>query len=841
MKKVLSIALALIMTLSAMVMLVPTASAAETADVSATGSAGQVYYEEDFDDAALADLVDKDLSAALGWSTPDANSTMWIEDGAIRIVSQYGKTGEYPINTSTWGSSNTWAGGYRTDWVNADKLTKNATVVEYTVTSYRRPGGSDAVETTAKDGSVKTIVADGQGSYQGYGPIFQGTVAGTDNWLVRFNPNGNGQANSQKAYDTPSNAADRGTLYWKSGAHTRVNAIPEGDTHVLEYLDNPATSTTEEQRTGKYYNKEYNFKIIVEPHAARVYVFVNNVLIETGNIAGMRAQYVTNGWRDAITNSLGFYSKPGNDLKIDNIKVSEFVPALTISEVMTNGVHTAGGSIGKYQWVEITNPGDANVNVYDYAIHLWNMANATQTIGNMVDTYQAGSGSTIGYFTPGAKTLANGDVFDSPSYDNGVLLPGESAIVLLPQTAIEGNLSVTDEAFNAYLIGLGMPETTKTFVVNPVDEYEAGTTTIKNEFFMAHLSNESTTIGIVKVNNQATDGGYAPVAPAIGQKTDYINAFSECTAIVTAKTGGGTNWYMMTFYETQYNNGWPNTVANINGDEFLGHYPNAGLFGNGAWTTSNNASYEVCYSGWYVDAPTANIQWGFQKYGPTNERTGINGTKVLATPGFVPVDCRRQATIMVDGNAVANAVYTDATVTATSPKAQMGYTIQLYVDGEYVRDVEAETEVTVSFTAAEMTNAATHSVEFKEYATDPIICRARFAKETGTIQLIAGINNLNLDEDTIGFNIAIDYNGQTGMAEYTCQYVYKEITDIEHGSRTADYFGFDYLFALQITNTPAVAAATEDTADLVIYVEAVKNGESSSQGAMIYYFTTVAE
>ena len=104
MKKLISLMLATVMVLSTMVMLIPVASAAETVDLTPNGGAGKVFYEQNFDDPALAGLVDYELSAALGWTTPSATSTMLIEDGAIRIVNQYTANGVYPPTERSYGS-----------------------------------------------------------------------------------------------------------------------------------------------------------------------------------------------------------------------------------------------------------------------------------------------------------------------------------------------------------------------------------------------------------------------------------------------------------------------------------------------------------------------------------------------------------------------------------------------------------------------------------------------------------------------------------------------------------------------------------------------------------------
>ena len=823
MKKLISLILATVMVLSTMVMLIPVASAAETVDLTPNGGAGKVYYEQDFDDPALADLVDADLANALGITVPDKTATIFMEDGALRIVAQYTASGVYPPTENKWGD------GYAFRWVRDDDLIQNATVVEYTVTSYRRaPAPENDVTVTLKDGTQKTVKADGQGGYQGFGAYYQ-DWAGTDNYLIRFNPAGDGQKNTFKMYDKPG---QQGAMYWKTGAYSRVGTIPEGDVESIEYYNNPVvTNESAEQLTGKYFNKEYHIKHIVEPHGNRCYTFINGVLVETLNPAGPSAgttgtQYTANEWRKAITKYIGFHAKPGSDLKLDNIKVSEFVPALTISEVMTNGIATDNAK-GKYQWVEITNPGDAPVNVYDYALETC-MGNAAQTIGDEVVMYKDYSGSTIGYFTPGAKAVGS-YTFDSPAYADGVLQPGESAVVLVPYTAVQGGLDTSDEAFRAYLKGLGMDDSVKTFVADNA----------KNTLLISHAAGESFTLSILKVKNKAAGTGYDPEVVALGQPTWYMNAFAECTTIITAKTAGGTQWFGMSIHESNHNGTtWVNGNSDKNGDGFMGHMPLVSMNADAYNKPATDHSYEINYSGWYAEAPHASIQWGFAKYRTDMARKNAAGADVYATPGFVPVDCRRtvDVTLVKDGKTegIQGArLLTDSTVTFTAPAAKAGFAIDAYLGGAlYAEDVTAETAVAFAIDGEKLTNASNIDVEFKYRALGANIIGIQKADDN-TIRILAGVSNLDLENDTLGITFIANYWGvDSDTIEYECAYVYTAVT-VDGAVKTAASYGYDYLFALHINNAPLDALES----DLIITAEANLNGEPSPIGSVEFTFS----
>lgn len=753
------------------------------------GTTGKIYYEQDFNDEKLKDLEDKDLAEALGWMAPDSRATMWMEDGKVRIFTQYTPSGVYPA------TANQWSGGYSAGVLaHDDNILRNTTVVEYKFTYNRRAAGAENNKTVYVDGKPKTVIADGQGTFQTAEFFFHDDTvgsaaknAGYDNTIVRINQRGDGWLNTMKGVDS----ATDNKVWDKKTTFTKVVDMPAGETYELEMHNCPVISDEpNESRISNIMNREYSVKVIIEPWSHRLYAFVDGQLFITMNVPENTANYVINDWGRLITDQIGFYVKPGVDVTVDDIKIYEYVPNLTISEIMVNG--TKAGANGKYQWIEITNPSAAPVNVYDYAIHLDNTPESYELKYVIGDELEQGGqawfkddASTLGYFSPGAKTLSNGQVFNSPAYEGGVLQPGESAIVLFPQTAIDGGKDVTDEVFNAYLKGIGMPDGTKTFVADNNSNYA---------FCLGTEANESTLVQIVKATNTATDGGYKPVANCKNQPVKYAPAFAECTAWVTAKGNtAGTKF-------------WGLTVTNS--------YPATGLGGNMALNT--DSSFEISYSGWVntyaqqaVDFDHTNLKWGFTKVNAGVARKGIAGNDVYTTPGYLPAEARRVATVNVNTEDEARVVNTHTGFTISTPEKK-GYETQIWVNGVLLKGVEIG-KVTTTLSVA---HSADIEVKYYRDETVPYFCGYQLSEvdeENGTydIRLLAAINDveaLNEKGINLGFDVLV-LGDADKMIAYEVGYVYEKVSVYENGDatlKTAAELGYDfeYMFALHIKNVP---------------------------------------
>ncbi len=837
MKKVISIVLALLMMLPIAAMLIPTASAAE-AGVNPGyaqpqfGAAGQTYVELDFDDPELADLVDKDLAAALGWNAPNSYATMLIEkgedgDNQMRIVTQYSSDGTYPASREV---ANKWAGSYSTTLASDDDILLNTISIEYKFTYQKRPAGSPDVVTTTKDGKTKTIKADGQGGYQFAGVIFGKALHGQNDQIIgRVNYKGDGYDNTWRWGSGKWNGAEWPGFFAQNYAGIKAN--PDVPTTSFEYNDDPLAGWKQNADTQEWYfddtpqvkdvrnitDVEHTFKAIVDPLLGVFRVYVDDVLI-LNTVYSWTDDWgkLSNNTRAQLYKNINLWVKPGFDFLIDDIKVSQYTPALEVSEAMINGGYQYGK--GNYQYVELTNSSEEVVNVYDYALHIYNMCTensaTTATIGGETHQgagtsayYGPGVGSFLAYFQPGSKTLANGDVFDSPAYADGTLQPGESAVVLIPDLAMLGNTNaVTDEAFLNYLKGLNPSFNSKIFVADNSSE---------NPCVLAHYSNESFALGVMKAKNNATDGGYEPVAIGAGLNVQQMFNYHESMALMSDKTTGGSALF-----------------GGSNWTPASGNWPAGALVGVGSGTTGNKSA-EVEYYG-MLKAGAYNIMGFGRKV--TDERLSADGTsKVTATPGYVPAEYRAEIDLNVtDVDGKTSKVYvprmTNELKVATPQKK--GYTTQVWVDGEL--KVENAVNESTTFTVDQpFTASYAPHIEVKYYREGPMfigIQRSEVAEDgTYSIRLLAGVNAVKTDAkyptfayDSFGFEIYMDWNGASESKEitYNVGYVYTGVTAYDEEGNptvvTAEYYGFDYLYAVHINNIPTDA----DYEDLYMTVKA---------------------
>ena len=800
-------------------------------DVSPTGSYGRVYYENDFNDPALQGLEDDALTDAIGWSAPNNWATaLMTQDGKLRLVSQYSQQGVYPPEATM-----SYA-GWSPTIVQDEDIAKNSIVVEYKFTYNRRPANSEAITVKKKDGTEKVIKADGQGGYQAFAFTYLNTPKraegdtpsgssdiGIDNMLFRLNLYGNGQENTLKGPDSPTSNA----VWWKTTTITRLERVAEGDTATLEYYDAwkqndlyfPAAYARDigyEELSGKQrnisnvLNREYSVKIIVEPMACRQQVFVDGVLIDVLDADVNMLNFTLNDWNRFITDTIGVVVKPGIDVTVDDIKIAEYTGALNITEVMANGdIATASktNTTGSYQWIEITNPTNKPVNVYDYAIHLWNMPTFHANIGTEYgndekggSAYYVNGSSTLGYFTPGAKTLANGEVFNSPSYNEGVLQPGESAVVLFPHTAIKAGKSVTDTAFKDYLKGLNSSFNSKVFVADNKSDYV---------FALLHNTGEGCSVAIVKATNTATDGTYNPVANCINQPGRYAYAFAESQVILTSKTGGGTNYFGLSVDDDK---SWNNKNDN-DGDGFAGNIPLKACNPKGDYATNGDKSFEISYYGWLGGSET--LKFGFAKYSPSELRDGK-----YATPGYVPEDCRRSIDVTVDGAAKLTDAAAFTAVTFDTPSYN-GYDTQVWIDGKYYMDATAAT-MTLS-----LGSSADIEVKYYRDETLPLLVGYQLSEydeenDTYSLRILAVVNDIEA-LDNLGFAIQSGRGSSKVEIAYEVGYVYEQVTVYEDGDATLvtpkdmkGYELFNYFYALHIENIPA-------DSETVLNVKAISN------------------
>ena len=579
MKKILSVLLALLMILSSMTLLVSATNlsndggdGAGTTETTGkvSGTSGHIFYSENFDGENLkadeeetpdpngsGDPVaqnepdgsgdpdgagdpdgsnesneaegykkNNDLLKALGWATTEDENLQFTitKDGGLRIVA--GATSSYS-----------------TQLVQDKDMAGNAITIEYDFTY--------ATEASASSYLSLNVGVDDQ-NYVRATPV---TAAGTIDVKNMIFKNGEALA-------------------------TYTHVIDEKDEKTsitYDVLENLIEKNLEEP-LGNLTHKTYRMKCIIDPNSDGVLVYVDGKPM-TNMVYNVRTFWNQYGDKEAesinkvVGDILSLVVTAGVDVTIDNIRVSEYAPALQITEVMANAKRS-----GYYQWIELYNPTDTPTNVYDYCVVIYNGCTSsggkigdetdnpktdgsittehiTQEDGTIVEVtkpaynaWDSEAASTIGYFTPGDKTMLvkpdaeeeedRYQTFTSPAYEDGVLLPGETAIVLLPYTAIQGERDVSDKAFREYLNGLGvtLDESYKTFICdnnysgcgcdssvyctrkmkdvnntpnNPTDDVleswlEACPDPKKYPFKIIDETNESTSVALMKVENTAT-------------------------------------------------------------------------------------------------------------------------------------------------------------------------------------------------------------------------------------------------------------------------------------------------------------------------------------------------
>lgn len=810
MKKVLSIVLALVMVMSLSVMLVPSASATTTtAATEVAGAGGKVFYEENFDDVDST-KVDQALIDAIGWSgnLNQYGTAMIVKDSTgnqkLRIVTAYHNGGNEVPHV---GNDGKWAGANElTVAKDLTEFAKNAMVLEYKFTYQRREAGAENdVTVTLENGSTKTVRSNGQGSYQYSGFSLNG--------YVHFRINLSGDV-------SPTFRSNKGWV----GSVEKVGTMNTNRTTpkvVFEYLDDSNDKSTTEYTN--ICDVEHTAKFIFDPFARTYLVYVD------GNLY---AQCVENGGFDAnsingLNSAIKFIQKPGMDVLLDDIKISDYEePELLISEMMLNGTKANGN--GKYQYIELYNPSDKAVNVYDYAIHIANAGNGSQVIDAQVDpgtdAWDLGGGSVVGYFKPGANTFGE-DTFTNPALTDAVLQPGETAVVLLPQTAMAGDMSVSDTAFLTYLKTLNPGFDSKIFVCHNSDY----------NFTLGLLANENCFVNILRVDNRATDGGYDPLIQASGKLVKHIAIYAVSHAVATSKHNtSGSPFY-------------------ASGNSISGTF---GMFLTGSSTSStfgaaNDHSYEMSNAGWYAEY--ANSSLSFQKYRGDQARLNADGEEVYATPGYVPTDCRQVVTFKVKdiaGNTTIKVgrAHTEAKVSVETP-SKVGFDTQIWLDGSLLMTATATT-TEVTLTAAQMTNVSQHEIEVKYYRAEPQVIgfqkSALDADGNYTLRILAGATSLDFEE--LGFQITAEmFDGEMVSAPktYYVQYVYTSVTSTVDGVETtvtAESLGYKYLFAVHITGIDGIADGTEeDTFDeslkFTVNTLYVKDGQMTVTGDDTTIFT----
>lgn len=824
MKKTLSALLAAVMVFGTMSLTVGATStaSAETSSASSSngGNSGQIFYQQDFDDSALASLTDYDLADALGWTEPDDTQTMVIENGQLRFVSSLKDSGGAVVTKP-----------YTTQLVKDSQMAGNTIAIEYKFTYQTKIAD---FEVALSDGSTKTVAKDGQNT-DAY--VSVNLMKDSDNYITAtpFSMGG--------SMDYTSHVVRNGS---KLSIHDSLSAD-----------------------LGEIVGVQHSMKCVIDSGVDGVTVYVDGKPVSTLNY-DQRTKWTEyfDGFSDVIGDVLTLTAAPGLDVLIDDLCISEYAPALQISEIMVNGV-----SAGSYQWIELYNPTNEAVNIYDYCIEVKNaLASKGGVVGDEQDvgsykwqyvthkdgtvhykpvftagTYDKNGASAVGYFQPGAMTITvnaaaedpkdRTQTFNSPSYEEGVLQAGETAIAFLPYTAAKGNNPVTDAAVREYMTKLGMPENVKVFACNNEitgcqceDQTCTDLSTCPNPyqypFKLAEMTGESMEVAVMRVENTATEeGGYEPVGIGVGRSNEQRFAYFESYAILTAKVApsGTTITGMMIRKDNvevpdtsiplnkpiyQYNqdgtpkldeNGQhifilvteetrPTKTQTIHLPIFADRAANLGLTGD--------HSFEIAYTR-YSDETKAQ-KMGHMQYNSSEVRPTQSGRDLYVSPGFVPPACRNGlavTAILPDGTqeTLVGRLNTEFEYGGTAPDGYSYVGMKLNGSDEVVKSIPAEM----------MTADSRISVSIVYQRLLPTMVGYQVSEAqngTFTLRLLAVTDNIKCQ--SLGFKVKmswVDAGGQNVTKEFEreCYYVYDSVSG-SMGTYSADELGGEKLYAYHI-------------------------------------------
>ena len=719
MKKAISAILVLCMLLGLLALVPVSAADGNTAEQSSTKTSGRVYFENDFD--SLKGKSSKEILEALGWGSGNAYQTLSVtDDGQLRIVSKYTKSE----------GSKTWADAYNYKVAQDDRIRTSTTVIEYDMTYQRNTEdtyGQSAVQGASFCGANVKATVDG--------------VEANRYWYTNIRSSG-GIDN----YFRDGNA-------WNLSLYSTQGASSYTTPYDLEYEHNDGAFDT--PNTAKcIYGQRIHVRITLDKYDG-ISVYMNGKLVSTLR-GGQMSNWVNKYAEAMLSDTILLYVKPGMDVLFDNMKIYEYVPELVISEVMVAAGVSNGGN---HEWIEVTNNASYPINVYDFCmIRDTEPGIGKNTLGS--------AGKDFGFMYPGEHTFTyykgqndSSYVYQAtltnPAYEEGVLQPGEVAMLLVPTNAIgwgtAGN-SATLDTFRAYIKNkLGYGGDVKAFFC-----YNDYNFTLNNFNIVMYATARVTNTGADNAEN------YTPVCAAAG---DWNNSY------------GLYESYVMAAHDAS------KTVINMNGQDFpcykAGQVDCSVEFScydeNGNVTRRGNACYGV------------------------NDKRGDAG--LTNSAGSVPVDCRRTIDVTtIDRNGKKSVqlarLATDFVPAAGENIGNFRFAGWKDANGE---PVESVPNVLGGFTLTAVYER--FQPEYYGYQTTAL-------SEQGTysVRFVSVMDHL--DYESIGYKIEVTAGEKTAVREIRCKYVYTSILqkiDGNEESVTAEELGGKYIFALHIENIPASA------------------------------------
>ncbi len=768
------------MVVSTVILLIPTATAADlTLSQEARPTDSWTYYAQDFNDGGLAAKTDVELAQALGWTEPNDKQTMMVENGKLRYVSQYNS-----------GSA------YQTKWLSQgdDRMLSNVTVIEYDIRFQRREQ-DESNDIVVSDS--KTIAADGQGAKGIEAMVQLGSSNSGKIMAARFDLQGT--VTPKVITGTAENATANGVTM-QSYALDVMGAIPSDGTVTVEKGSNT---------TATCYEKDYHVRIVLDPVTGSYYFLVNNVLIlktadEIDFAGGIRRNIAH------ITDSMTFIVKNGCDILLDNVEVYGYteVPKLVVSEVSTNGfgVNADGSATtvlaeqNGYQWIELYNAGVADVNVYDYALHVNNMPSAADSVfGQNADvTGFAGRGSMLGYLRAGLQQFAWDDgqggqltsSFTNPAYAEGVLRPGESAVVILPATLHAAGKTLDPSAIRAELVQKGMGEATKLLVCDNYADYP----------FM--LAREGVmTVGLMEL----ADPTKAGTEEAAGK---YVGVNDSALFLLESYT-------ILSAYDQSYSEERPMVYEGF----FIG--ANSVLPAASALSLAGK-SVEISY---WEESVAASSKLGVMKFNADQYRLNGTGFEGTVSPGMQTPTIGPNLVLVVSSNkkGVPDDIVSVKAGSRWAPDEALIGDAEQYIYHGISVDGATDLVQFVDFSFA--TRSATVELIYERVA--PEFIGLQKTQEVGattySVRLLAGVNRRDLE--TVGIKYSYTYKNEHGKlitkeeVSKDCQFVYTAIHVAGTEYSASELGDFELLYAVYITNIPTAATELDITATPYVWAD----------------------
>lgn len=723
MKKALSFFMVLSMLLG-ITALVPFSASSEEAEAAAPAS-GRVYYENDFDDLNSS-LSSDELIKAIGWGeAAGADQTVSVTaDGQLRIVSKYTKEP----------GSKSWADAHTYPVAKDENIRTSATVIEYDMTYQRNTadtyGQSGVQGASFRGGTVRSEVDGAAHDMYWYTNIRSSGVI--DNYFRDDTVGGSGGWNNE--------------LYSTLGAS--AYATPTAVTY--EHNDGQFDTPNEGE---SIYGQRIHVKITIDRYDG-ISVFMNGVLVSTLRSSGI-SKWNNNYADRLLSDEILLYVKPGMDVLLDNLKIYEYVPELVISEVMVAAAAYEGAN---HEWIEVYNNTTSPINVYDYCLvrdtQPWVAAQGLGSNGKDFAYLYPGSHTYSYYAGPNDASYVYQATHTNPAYEEGVLQPGESAMLLIPTNSIgygtAGNPATLD-TFRSYIQNkLGYDGDVRVFIA-----YSDYNFSLNNTNIVLYAT--------AKVTNAGSDyaENYKPVCAAEGDwNTNYAHFVN----------------YVLACHDPS------KTVISMFGMDFP-CVP--------AHAVDSSVEFS-CYDEEGNVTRRGNMRYGVQD--ARGERKATNSA------GTIPEDCRRAFKITTVGMNGALGVQLARLATDFTPAD--GAPVQNYRFVGWADENGAPVTVIPNVMESHTIYAVYESLlpEFTGYQTTS-------AKDgVWGIRFVSVLNHIECA--AIGYRLEFSYNGADYEKDIRCQYVYTSITQTVDGAQdavTAEELGGAYIFALHITDIPADA------------------------------------